>query len=68
MVVISHDFEYGLFGVHIFASWGSLFTPSIQLTHMLQDGLMKLCDDQSIFFTHFLKFPMQCILISDNFG
>jgi hypothetical protein len=45
MVVINHDFEYGLFGIHIFTNWGSLFTPSTRLTHMLQDGFMKLCDD-----------------------
>lgn len=55
MVVISHDFKYGIFEVYIFASWASLFTPSTQLTHMLQDGFMTFYDDQSIFFHTFFE-------------
>ncbi len=55
MVIISHGFKYGIFEVHIFANWASLFTPSTQRTRMLQDGLMKFCDDQSMFFHTFFE-------------
>ncbi len=50
MLVASLNFEYGTFGTHIFANLISPSIPSIQLTHLPQDGLMKLCDDQSMSF------------------
>jgi hypothetical protein len=46
MVVVGLNFEYGLSTIHIFANRTSTFAPSIQLTHLLQDGLLKYYNNQ----------------------
>jgi len=48
MVALSPNFEFGPCEDHIFAKLSSLFAPSVQLTCLPRDGLMKSCDDQSI--------------------
>jgi hypothetical protein len=50
MVVISLNFEYGLFIIHIFAKLALAFALSIQLIHLLQDGLFKYYNNQLLFF------------------
>jgi hypothetical protein len=42
--------EYGPYETHISTNFTSPFAPSIQLTCLPQDGVMKSCDDQSVFF------------------
>jgi hypothetical protein len=49
MVAVSPNFKYDPCGDHTFANPTSPFAPSSQLTHLLQDGFMKSCDDQSMF-------------------
>jgi len=46
MVVISPILKYGPYGDHTFANLPSPFAPSIWLTCLPHDGLVKLCDDQ----------------------
>jgi capsular polysaccharide biosynthesis protein len=50
MVVIGLNFEYGLFIIHIFAKLALTFALSIQLIHLLQDGLLKYYNNQLLFF------------------
>jgi hypothetical protein len=50
MVAISPNFEYGPYEDHTFANPISPFIPFAQLTHLPQDGLVKFCDDRSMFF------------------
>jgi len=57
MVVISPNFEYGPCEDHLFANLISPSAPSVQLTRLPQDGFMKLCDDQSMFFHTTLGIP-----------
>jgi hypothetical protein len=42
MVIMNPNFEYGPYGDHISANLILPFAPYIQLTHLLQDGPMKL--------------------------
>jgi hypothetical protein len=42
MVIINPNLEYGPYEDHILKNPTSLSTPSVQLTCMPQDGLMKL--------------------------
>jgi hypothetical protein len=48
MVTISPNFENCPYESHTFANLASPSIPSTQLTRLLQDGLVKLCDDQSM--------------------
>jgi len=48
MVTLGPNFEFGPCEDHIFTNLFSSFAPSVQLTHLPHDGLMKSCDDQSI--------------------
>jgi hypothetical protein len=50
MITVDPNFKYGLFGGHILINPFSLYAPFVQLTHLLQDGLMKRYDDQLVFF------------------
>ncbi len=42
--------EYGPCEIHTSTNFTSPFAPSIQLTCLPQDGLVKSCDDQLVFF------------------
>jgi hypothetical protein len=49
MVIVGPNFEYGPYENHTFVNPTSLSAPSTKLTRLPQDGLMKLCNDQSMF-------------------
>jgi hypothetical protein len=57
MVAISPNLEYGPYEDHTFTNPISVFALSIQLTHLLQDGLVKLCNNQSMFYHTTLGIP-----------
>jgi hypothetical protein len=57
MVVVNPNLEYGPCGDHTFANPISPSTPFAQLTRLLQDGFVKLCDDQSMFFHATFRTP-----------
>jgi hypothetical protein len=57
MVVISPNLEYDPCEDHTFANPTSPFAPSVQLKCLPQDGLVKLCNDQSMFFHTTLGIP-----------
>jgi hypothetical protein len=57
MVVVNPNLEYGPCGDHTFANPISPFTPFAKLTRLLQDRLVKLCDDQSLFSHTTFKIP-----------
>jgi hypothetical protein len=59
MVVIGPNLEYDLYGAHTFTNPFSSSTPSIQLIHLLQDGLVKLCDNDQCFFAQLLAFLLE---------
>jgi hypothetical protein len=63
MVVISPNLEYNPCEDHTFVNPTSPSTPSTQLTCLLQDGLMKSCDDQSMFFHTILKIPHKILYL-----
>lgn len=50
MVVISLNFEYDIFIIDIFAKLALAFALSIQLIHLLRDGLLKYYNNQLLFF------------------
>ncbi len=57
MVVVSPNLKYCPYEDHTFANPASLFAPFVQLTCLLQDGLVKSCDNQSMFFHTTLGIP-----------
>lgn len=50
MVITSPNIWYGHFEPHTFVNFVSPSTSFVQLTYLLQDGFVKLCNDQSMFF------------------
>ncbi len=64
MVVVSPNLEYGPYGNHSFESPTSSSTPSVQLIHLLQDGLVKSCDDQSMLSHKTLGIPHIILYLS----
>jgi hypothetical protein len=67
MVVVSTNLKYGPCGNRTFANPTSLSTPFIQLIRLLQDGLVKSCDDQSML-SHTTLGMEFYTLVSENFG
>ncbi len=63
MVVISPNLDYGPCENHIFVNLASLLVPSAQLTHLLQDGLVKSCNNQSMFLHTTLGIPHKILYL-----
>jgi hypothetical protein len=57
MVEINSNIEYGPCEDHTFTNPVSPSTPSVQFIHLLEDGLVKSCDDQSMLSHTTLRIP-----------
>jgi hypothetical protein len=64
MVVVSPNLECGPCDDHTFANLVSSSAPSTPLTHLPHDGLVKLCNDQSIFFHTTFEIPHKIMYIN----
>ncbi len=63
MVTISHNLEYGPYEDHTFINPISPFAPFTKLTRVPQDGLTKLCNDQSMPFHTTLGIPHKILYL-----
>jgi hypothetical protein len=69
MVVVGPNLEYDLYGAHTFTNPFSPSTPSAQLIHLPQYGLVKLCDNESMFSPITFEFLSEFnTLVSENVG